>query len=115
DPQFDTRVMDWVKVLRARVRQGAHPPGEFLVLDHLLHEMRLLKSSAEIRLMERAAAISVAAHKRAMRAVMPGMYEYQLEAELLHEFVSNGARAPAYNSIVAAGQNACILHYIENN
>ena len=115
DARFDQRVMDWVKTIRSRVKQGAHPPGEFLVLDHLLNEMRLIKSSAEIKLMDRAAAISVAAHKRAMLATRPGLYEYHLEAEILHEFVSCGSRAPAYNSIVAAGENACILHYIVNN
>lgn len=114
DARFDQRVMDWVKIIRSRVKQGAHPPGEFLVLDHLLHEMRLLKSAAEIKLMERAAAISVAAHKRAMLTSRPGLREYHLEAEMMHEFVRSGSRAPAYNSIVAAGKNACILHYIEN-
>ncbi|MFM1897104.1 MAG: hypothetical protein RLZZ385_2178 [Pseudomonadota bacterium] len=115
DPQWDTRVMDWVKVVRSRVRQGAHPPGEFLVLDHLLHELRLLKSSHEIKLMEKAAKISASAHRLAMVTCKPGMREYELEAELLYEFTRNGSRAPAYNSIVAAGENACILHYTENN
>jgi Xaa-Pro aminopeptidase len=114
DARFDQRVMEWVKTIRSRVKLGAHPPGEFLVLDHLLNEMRLIKSTAEIKLMDRAATISVAAHKRAMLATRPGLYEYHLEAEILHEFVSSGSRAPAYNSIIAAGENACILHYIEN-
>jgi Xaa-Pro aminopeptidase len=115
DQRFDQRVMDWVKVIRGKVRQGAHPPGEFLVLDHLLNEMRLIKSPLEIKLMEKAGAISVQAHKRAMSVCRPGLHEYQLEAELLHEFVRSGSRAPAYNNIVAGGKNACILHYIENN
>ena len=115
DQRFDQRVMDWVKVIRGKVRQGAHPPGEFLVLDHLLNEMRLIKSPLEIKLMEKAGAISVQAHKRAMAVCRPGLQEYQLEAELLHEFVRSGSRAPAYNNIVAGGKNACILHYIENN
>ena len=115
DQRFDQRVMDWVKVIRGKVRQGAHPPGEFLVLDHLLNEMRLVKSPLEIKLMEKAGAISVQAHKRAMAVCRPGLQEYQLEAELLHEFVRSGSRAPAYNNIVAGGKNACILHYIENN
>ena len=115
DQRFDQRVMDWVKVIRGKVRQGAHPPGEFLVLDHLLNEMRLIKSPLEIKLMEKAGAISVQAHKRAMAVCRPGLHEYQLEAELLHEFVRSGSRAPAYNNIVAGGKNACILHYIENN
>jgi len=114
DPRLDQRVMDWVNVVRSKVRQGAHPPGEFLVLEHLLHEMRLFKSPFEIKLMEKAGAISAEAHKRAMAVSRPGLHEYHLEAELMHEFVRSGSRAPAYNNIVAAGPNACILHYIEN-
>src|SRR5690606_32813421 len=114
DPRLDQRVMEWVNVVRSKVRQGAHPPGEFLVLEHLLHEMRLFKSPYEIRLMEKAGAISAEAHKRAMAISRPGLHEYHLEAELMHEFVRSGSRAPAYNNIVAAGKNACILHYIEN-
>lgn len=114
DPRLDQRVMDWVNVVRGKVRQGAHPPGEFMVLEHLLHEMRLFKSPLEIKLMEKAGAISAEAHKRAMAVSRPGLYEYHLEAELMHEFVRSGSRAPAYNNIVAAGHNACILHYVEN-
>lgn len=112
--EFDQQVMHWVNTIRARVRQGAHPPGEFLDLDHFLHDLRLFKSPAELELMREAAAISVRAHERAMRRVKPGAYEYQLESELLHEFVSHGARFPAYNSIVGAGPNGCILHYVDN-
>jgi Xaa-Pro aminopeptidase len=111
---FDRQVMTWVNSIRAREATGAHPPGEFLDLDHLLHELRLFKSAAERRVMRRAAEISAAAHCRAMLACRPGCYEYQLEAELLYEFGRNGARAPAYNSIVAGGANACILHYVSN-
>ncbi len=115
DEAFDHQVMEWVKVIRSKVRSGAHPPGEFLVLDHLLHEMRLVKSKAEQDLMKKSGQIAVAAHKRAMHACKPGMYEYQLEAEYLYEFTHSGCRAPAYNSIIAGGANACILHYVENN
>ncbi len=115
DEAFDHQVMEWVRVIRSKVRSGAHPPGEFLVLDHLLHEMRLIKSKAEIDLMKKSGQIAVAAHKRAMQVCKPGMNEYELEAEYLYEFTRNGCRAPAYNSIVAGGHNACILHYIENN
>jgi len=114
DPQFDQQVMDWVKVVRSHTRQGVHPPGEFLVLDHLLHEQRLLKSRHEAKLMEKAARISARAHVRAMEICKPGMREYQLEAEMLHEFYRSGSRHPAYNSIVASGVNACILHYDTN-
>jgi Xaa-Pro aminopeptidase len=94
---------------------GAHPPGEFLMLDHLLHELRLIKSTGEIKLMQQAAKISAEGHKRAMAYCRPGIKEYELEAELLYAFTRNGSRAPAYTSIVAAGDNACILHYIEND
>jgi Xaa-Pro aminopeptidase len=112
--EFDRKVMKWVNVIRAQVRTGAHPPGEFLDLDHLLHDMRLYKSAAEIRLMRRAGKISANAHIRAMQMCKPGIAEFQLEAEILHEFGRNGARFPAYSSIVGAGKNGCILHYVEN-
>ncbi len=115
DDKFDDRVMNWVRVIRGKAKMGAHPPGEFLVLDHLLHELRLIKSSNEVKLMEQAAKISAEGHRRAMAICKPGIKEYEMEAELLHEFVRNGSRAPAYNSIVAAGDNACILHYNTNN
>ena len=114
-PEFDKQVMDWVNVLRSKARSGAHPPGEFLDLDHLLHDMRLYKSAAELRVMKEAADISAAAHTRAMKFCQPGMMEYQLEAEYLHEFSASGAQAAAYNSIVGGGKNACVLHYGENN
>ena len=115
DDQFDNRVMDWVKVIRSKAKMGEHPPGEFLVLDHLLHELRLIKSNTEIKLMEQAAKISAEGHKRAMAYCKPGVMEYELEAELLYAFTRNGSRAPAYSSIVAAGQNSCTLHYNEND
>lgn len=114
DPKFDQRVTDWVNTIRSRVRTGAHPPGEFMVLDHLLHEMRLIKSAQEVELMAKAAQISARAHERAMLACRAGLHEYSLEAELVYEFMRSGARAPAYNSIVASGANACILHYVTN-
>ena len=112
---FDRNVMQWVNVIRSQVRMGAHPPGEFLDLDHLLHDMRLYKSAAELRIMRKAGKISAAAHVRAMKACKPGMGEYQLEAEIQYEFGRNGARFPAYNSIVGAGKNGCILHYTQNS
>ncbi len=115
DETFDHKVMERVKVIRKKVRAGAHPPGEFLVLDHLLHEMRLIKSKAEIDVMRESGQIAVRAHKRAMQICKPGLFEYQVEAEFLHEFFRSGCRAPAYTSIVAGGDNACILHYNENN
>ncbi|WP_289083554.1 Xaa-Pro aminopeptidase [uncultured Spongiibacter sp.] len=113
--EFDQQVMNWVNVIRSKVRSGAQPPGEFLDLDHLLHDMRLYKSAAELRIMRRAGEISAKAHCRAMRYCRPGVYEYQLEAEIQHEFAMAGARFPAYSSIVGSGKNGCILHYVENN
>jgi len=115
DDRFDDQVMDWVKVIRSKASMGAHPPGEFLMLDHLLHELRLIKSTAEIKLMEQAAKISVEGHRRAMAYCKPGIKEYELEAELLYTFTRRGSRAPAYTSIVAAGDNACTLHYNSND
>jgi Xaa-Pro aminopeptidase len=115
DTEFDRQVMSWVNSIRAKVRSGAHPPGEFLALTHLLHDQRLFKSAAELKVMRRAGEIAAAAHVRAMKIVEPGMYEYQLEAEYLHEFMRQGARSPAYPSIVGGGRNGCILHYITND
>ena len=114
DAEFDRRLMGWVNSIRERVRSGAQPPGEFVALAHHLHDMRLFKSAAEIKLMRKAASISAGAHVRAMQAVKPGMMEYQLEAEYIHEFMRHGSRSPAYPSIVGGGGNGCILHYIDN-
>ncbi|HTF97076.1 MAG TPA: Xaa-Pro aminopeptidase [Cellvibrio sp.] len=115
DSEFDKHVMDWVNTIRAKVRSGATPPGEFLDLSHFLNDMRLFKSAAELRVMKEAGEISARAHVRAMKAAKAGVMEYQLEAEILHEFHRSGARFPAYNSIVGGGKNGCILHYIENS
>lgn len=113
DPEFDLRLMGWINRVRARVRLGARPPHEVVALGHVLHEMRLLKSRAELRVMQRAARISAAAHVRAMGAARPGLTESTVEAELLHAFRSAQA-VPAYEPIVAAGANACVLHYRAN-
>jgi Xaa-Pro aminopeptidase len=114
DQQFDQQVMTWVNSIRSKIRSGATPPGEFLNLDHLLHDQRLFKCAGEVQIMKQAATISAAAHRQAMKACQPGMYEYELEAELLHGFMKAGSRAPAYNSIVGSGDNACTLHYVDN-
>lgn len=114
DPDFDHQVMAWVNTIRAKVRSGATPPGEFLDLDHFLHDMRLFKSAAEVRIMREAGEISARAHRRAMTFCQPGAFEYQLEAEILHEFAMSGARFAAYSTIVGGGDNACVLHYIDN-
>ena len=111
---FDSHVADWVNSLRSRLSRGVHTPQEFVALDHLLHDMRLYKSRAEISAMRRSAKIAVAAHKRAMQITRPGMYEYEVEAEFRHEFRRNGAWA-SYNPIVGGGANACTLHYVDNH
>lgn len=111
---FDRQIMDWVNTIRSKEATGSVPPGEYTDLDHMLHDMRLIKSAAELRLMRKAGEISALAHVRAMRHCRPGMYEYELEAELHHEFLTGGARYPAYLSIVGSGSNACTLHYVDN-
>lgn len=114
-PHFDVRILSWLNQVKAKVRTGIHAPAEFVSLDPILHEMRLFKSASEIRIMKTAGKISAAAHCRAMQACKPGMWEYQIEAELSYAFIKEGGRWPAYNSIVGAGANGCILHYTENS
>ena len=109
--ESDRRLRHWMKQVRAQARSGVNPPSQVHDIDAMIHEMRLFKDVHEIDIMRRAAAISARAHIRAMRACKPGIREYQLEAELLHEFRNSGAQSVAYNSIVAGGANSCILHY----
>jgi len=113
--EFDRQLLGMVNGLRARTASGSRPPGEFVSLSHLLHDLRLFKSAAELKTMRRAAEITTGAHKRAMKACKPGMTEADLEAELVHEFMKNGARFPAYPCIVGAGKNACVMHYVRND
>ena len=112
---LDAQVAGWLKAVRAQGRSGVTAPGTMHHLPGILDEMRLLKDEHEQGLMQRAAIISAQAHARAMRVARPGMFEYELEAELLHEFRRNGAQFPAYTPIVASGANACVLHYNANN
>ena len=112
---FDNDIMSWVNALRAQVRKGAHPPGELIDLSHILHDMRLIKSRAELKVMQKAAEISADAHIAAMKVCRPGLNELRIESELKYQFANRGARHEAYSSIVAGGENACILHYVENN
>jgi len=113
--EFDQRMLTWVNKLRTRSRAGVNSPSQFVALDHVLHDMRLYKSKAEIKTMAHAMDISAGAHRRAMGACRPGMTEYQIEAELMHEFMRAGGRNVAYPPIVAGGPNACVLHYTENS
>jgi Xaa-Pro aminopeptidase len=114
-PSFDQRMIGWLNHLRTESREGTHSPYEIVELDHCLNELRLYKSSSEIKAMRTAAKISADAHIRAMEFTQPGKWEYQVEAEIIHEFMKNDCRSPAYPSIVGGGENGCILHYIEND
>jgi Xaa-Pro aminopeptidase len=113
-PEFDQRVIGWVNGLKSQARTGVQPPQEFVALDHLLHDMRLYKSRPELDAMRRSAQIAVAAHRRAMRFTRPGRMEFEVMAELVHEFRRNNADI-SYHPIVGGGANACILHYHENS
>ncbi|GAB7200711.1 Xaa-Pro aminopeptidase [Dickeya oryzae] len=95
-------------------RKGFNAPATLTDWRPWVHEMRLFKSPAEIDILRRAGEISALAHTRAMEKCRPGMFEYQLEGEIHHEFNRHGARYPSYNTIVGSGENACILHYTEN-
>lgn len=113
-PEFDSHVIHWVNQIRELGRSGQRAPGEFISLEHLLHDMRLYKSAAERRVMRKAAQIAAAAHCNAMQICEPGMMEYEIEAEFAYEFRRQGCQQ-AYSPIVAGGNNACVLHYTTNN
>ncbi len=115
DSEWDRQVIGWINKVRTQVRSGVSAPGEIRDVRRLLDDMRLIKDEGEINTMRRAAEISSQAHTRAMRAARPGVREYELEAELIHEFRRQGAQAPAYTPIVAAGANSCVLHYVRND
>ncbi|KFC05559.1 Xaa-Pro aminopeptidase [Trabulsiella guamensis ATCC 49490] len=100
--------------LRKGSRQNLSAPASVIDWRPLVHEMRLFKSEEEIAVMRRAGEITALAHRRAMEKCRPGMFEYQLEGEIHHEFTRHGARYPSYNTIVGGGVNGCILHYTEN-
>ena len=115
DMVWDTQVMGWLNTVRSKARGGVHAPSRMVDARIWLDEMRLVKDAHELGLMRRAAEISSGAHVSAMRSTRPGLHEYEIEAELLSAFRRGGAEAPAYNSIVACGANACVLHYVFNN
>ena len=115
DAAWDQRILKLRGAVQAKARSGIRAPDEVRDVRGLLNEMRLFKDAHELDIMRRAAAISAQAHRRAMQFTRPGQFEYQVEAELLHEFCRHGARHPAYTSIVAGGENACVLHYVGND
>jgi Xaa-Pro aminopeptidase len=114
DAEFDVKLIGWVNRVREQIRQGARAPHEFVALGHILHDLRLYKTRAELRVMRKAAKIASEAHLRAMRATRAGLNEHEVEAELLHTFRRHGA-VPSYEPIVGGGANACVLHYRANN
>ena len=113
--EWDRRVAGTLNEVRARVRTGVAAPDELVDIRGTLDRMRLVKDEHELALMRRAGQISSDAHRRAMAAARPGMHEYGIEAELVHEFLRHGALSVAYPSIVASGPNACVLHYRDND
>jgi Xaa-Pro aminopeptidase len=115
DAAWDARAIGWLNAVRAQARAGIGAPERVQDVRALVDEMRLVKDAHELGLMRRAAAISALAHRRAMQAARAGRFEYELEAELLHEFRRSGAQFPAYWPIVASGANACVLHYVSND
>ncbi len=112
--ELDARITGVVRHLREISRRGGAAPTQFIALETSLHEMRLIKSKAEIALMKKATDVSARAHVRAMQATRPGRYEWQVMAEIHSEFEREDMQ-PGYGSIVGGGDNACILHYTENN
>jgi len=115
DPEWDARAIRWLNAVRAKVRAGIAAPERAQDVRAVIDDMRLHKDAHELGVMRRAARIAAAAHRRAMQRARPGRYEYEIEAELLHEFRRNGAQFPAYSPIVASGANACVLHYVFND
>ena len=115
DAAWDQRILKLRSAVQEKIRSGIRAPDEIRDVRALLNEMRLFKDTHELDIMRRAAAISTQAHSRAMQFTRSDQFEYQVEAELLHEFCRHGARHPAYTSIVAGGANACVLHYVGNN
>jgi len=112
EPAFDAQLLGWMRRLR-QSRGGGVVPKEFVALGHLLHDLRLFKSRAELKLMRASAAIAVEAHLAALRMARPGRHEYEVEAELLGVIRRHGA-VPAFAPTVAGGANACVMHYQGN-
>lgn len=115
DEKWDSRVLSALNAVRNQARSGISAPSQIRDIRPEIDEMRLFKDSREMALMRRAASIASNAHRIAMKSTRPGSMEYEIEAELLAEFRRRGAQAPSYTPIVAGGENACILHYVENS
>lgn len=115
NPSLDKRIFSSLKILAKKKREGITLPETFIDLNKLINQMRVIKTNAELNILKKACDITAKGHVRAMERCKPGMHEYELEAELVYEFMKNGAREVAYPSIVARGSNACILHYTDNS
>ena len=112
---WDAKLISAIEGVKLKVRTGVSAPTAMITIEPLLHEQRLIKSDAEIDLMQRAADMSAQGHTKAMEMVKPGMFEYQLEGEIRHHCSQQGSRFDAYSTIVGSGENACILHYTAND
>ena len=115
DTDLDHSLQEWIRYIRSQSRSGVVAPAELASIEPIVHEMRLFKSAAELKLMRYAAQVSAQAHVKAMQLCFAGKYEYQVEADIVHHFMQSGLRNVAYPSIVAGGKNACTLHYTENS
>ncbi|MCS5712567.1 aminopeptidase P N-terminal domain-containing protein [Candidatus Berkiella aquae] len=115
NPAFDKKLLSWVETQRQKARKGVDAPSKFIDLRLILDEMRLFKTKEEIAILSQTCELSAHAHVQAMKNCKVGMYEYEVEAILLYEFYRKGSRHVAYPCIVAAGNNACVLHYTRNN
>ncbi len=115
DEKWDRKMLAALNEVRGMGRSGVSSPADIRDIRAEIDEMRLFKDEGEIELMKKSAGIASSAHKLAMKSTRPGKMEYEIEAELIGEFRRMGAQSPSYNSIVAGGANACILHYVENN
>lgn len=113
ETEFDLKVLSWLNTLRRQVRNGVAAPHTFKVLDNLVDEMRLFKSAAEVEMMRYSAQTAARAHTKAMQICRPGLFEFEVQSEIEREFRKDGME-PSYTSIVGGGENACILHYVEN-
>lgn len=115
DLDFNKRIFSWIAAIQKQVRKGIRAPQEFWNVEKILHAMRLHKTPVEIEYMRKAIDISIEAHRTAMQSCKPGMREYELESEIQRIFTKRGSRAPAYNHIIGAGNNSCVLHYNDND
>jgi Xaa-Pro aminopeptidase len=115
NPEFTTRINEWLRIARSKVRTGLNAPDDTSHIGKIIHEMRRTATAYEITTMKKSVEIAAQAHLRAMRFCRPGMFEYELEAELMHEYIRRGGRALAFEPIVAGGANACTLHYVRND